>query len=138
MRLVAFEFEGEPVPAPRLTRGTLWTDRAQNYLGYKRALADALRAAHPQHVITLPATEFKKERSKAMKAYRDTRYELRYFVFSGKRPGDWDNFGKTVSDALKDAGLIPDDRHIKCGSWVVCDNDSRPRIEIELYKMERF
>lgn len=136
--LIRFVFPGSPVPYTRMTQGSRWTKAAQNYLGYRNALADALRFSFPGLVLP-PAPDarlFPKERKAYNKQHAGAVYALGVTAFIAADRGDWSNFYKTVEDALQCAGLIWNDRLIRCslGGWVVIDKEN-PRIVFELWRM---
>lgn len=59
------------------------------------------------------------------------RYRMLVTVFRKADAGDWDNFGKNVSDALEGA-LYDNDRRIKDARCVLEIDRIRPRVEVEV------
>jgi hypothetical protein len=116
----SFIFRQRPVPAVRTTRKMLWTKPAQNYAGYKQALADALAEAYPEHLIPpCPKATTKKadpvgwQARKDWKAkYKGLRFWLTCEFSDAPLVGDIDNLAKTVMDALQLAGIVPNDNTI--------------------------
>lgn len=129
-----FIFPGIPVPYVRMNHQNIWTERVQNYLAYKLALATSLRAKFPELVIEGPPTSDKKARAQFLKRHKSVSYRLDFRVFEPKEKGDWDNYGKGIGDALQDAGLIVNDKKIKTGSWVIGIDSADPRVEIVLFR----
>lgn len=132
--MLSFSFPGEAVPYVRMNHQNRWTDRVQNYLAYKRAFAGALAAAFPHLVDHGPPTEQKKERAAWLKLHKNTQYHLTFKVYEAKEKGDWDNYGKTIGDALQDSGVIPNDKKIKAGSFEILIDPANPRVELTLTK----
>jgi len=63
---------------------------------------------------------------------RGTVLELQYIVFTVNRRGraDWDNYGKTIGDALTKCGAIEDDRLILDGHGHLRIDPTNPRTVI--------
>ena len=132
---IEFTFHGSPVPAQRVQVGNRHGYNPAKYRKYKKALADALAKAFPEFVDKGPPTSNKKERRKWLKVNKDVQYRLDYWVFIKKDLGDWDNYGKSISDAIQNAGLVPDDKKIKKGSWEVQLDKENPRIHFRLERL---
>ncbi|MDQ7790318.1 MAG: RusA family crossover junction endodeoxyribonuclease [Clostridia bacterium] len=106
---------GRPVPAVRMTkRGKHINRRAQSYLAYKdeigwTARANRIRPFAPDVILEIM---------------------IRVYV-AGESPGDWDNYGKSVCDALNGVAY-DDDQQIKRGSVEVIHVDRRldQRVEV--------
>jgi len=133
-----FVFLGAPIPYTRMTQGTRWLKRSQNYLCYRNALADALRAAFPQWVVPeAPPSELKKERALYLKEQKKISYWLGVDVWFSWDSGDWDNAYKAVADSLQVAGFVWNDKRIvrSLGGWRYVDKDN-PRISIHLERFE--
>jgi Holliday junction resolvase RusA-like endonuclease len=129
---IEFVHHGEPVPAARARSGQGRTYTPEKYRAYKEGLATALMARFREILPEIPGTRIPKERKK----YLDqNRYRVEITVYRSKRTGDWDNFAKSVCDALQDAGLIADDSQIDEGHcWKRIDK-TNPRIEFELERI---
>lgn len=134
MQTLEFTFNGHPVPYTRMTQGTRWTQPAQNYLGYRNALADALRVKFPDWNIP-EAPQDKKQRQKYNAEQKKIFYSLGVDVYLSADKGDWSNFYKGVEDALQVAGLVWNDKQInRClGGFRVIDREN-PRIEMTLVR----
>lgn len=131
-------FSGAPIPYTRMTQGTRWTERSQNYLGYRNALADALRTAFPSWVIPQPPpVVLKKERAAYTKEQNKISYWLGVDVWFVRDSGDWDNAYKAVADSLQVAGIVWNDKRIvrSLGGWRYVDKEN-PRIKIHLERFE--
>lgn len=133
-----FTFIGPPVPYVRMTRTGIWTKAAQNYLGYKEALAEALKSKYPALVLPEPPpTSQKKERAAYNKEHRQATYELEVHVILHRERGDGDNYFKTVADALEHAGILWNDKRIKRGCFCVDESKqySCERIQFRLWEL---
>ena len=132
-----FIFPGHPVPYTRMTQGSRWTQAAQNYLGYRNALADALRAEFPNLVIPpAPPTSDVKARKAYNEQQKRIHYELGVDVFLARDAGDWSNFYKAVEDALQCAGLVWNDKQItRCLGGDRRIDKENPRVEIVLWRV---
>jgi len=91
--VIQFVVEGHPVPAPRITHGSRWRERVQRYMAYREQVAIAARNAGVGR-LTGPCE-----------------LAIRVWVKPGHQ-GDWDNYGKTVSDALLGIAY-EDDRQVR-------------------------
>ena len=109
--------KGQPIPAKRVTRHTLWTPQARLYADYKEVLAWELkRALKPYKPITSDIT------IKRLAFYRET-----------NRRADIDNLLKTVLESLALSGYIANDRQVVQVEKLTMEHGcSDPRIEIEL------
>ena len=126
-----FTYPFPPVPAsrPRVTqRGTFTPKR---YADYKKALTLALFKEFGFWAWDIPPVG-SKERSKWLKA---NRYGLQVDAFLDKDTGDWDNYGKAVSDALEQAGIIANDKQIDTATVNKSIDRKNPRLEIRLWKL---
>lgn len=117
MSFIDITFNGEPIPAVRVTGKSLWTPRAKRYAAYKKALAEYIQAQSRERMsgkLALVATY-----------YRST-----------KRRCDIDNLLKSTMDALTLAGVIGDDSQIEAVFAVKeLDKDS-PRVVFRLAVVE--
>lgn len=130
--LIHYTFPGIPIPAPRPRSGRHGVYNPSHYTVYKRALAEAIRSAYPDVVASVPS-----EREKCRTKWLATnRYHLVVTVYRAKRTGDWDNYAKTVCDALQDAGVIGNDNQIDAGGVILITDKADPRIEIWLNRIE--
>ena len=126
-----FTFPFAPVPASRprvTTRGTFTPKR---YRDFKKALALALFKEFGFWAWDIPPVGHK-ERSKYLKTHR---YGLVVDAYLDKDTGDWDNYGKCVSDALEQAGIIANDKQIDSGTVNKSIDRKNPRLEIRLWKL---
>lgn len=107
--------EGQPIPAMRVTRFTLW--KAKAYSDYKTALAWVIKTKlKPLKPITEDIT------IKSIAFYRE-----------GNRRADIDNLLKCVQDALQLSGYIKNDNQItEIEHLTVLHGCTDPRVEIEL------
>jgi Holliday junction resolvase RusA-like endonuclease len=118
-----FTFPHKPIPAVRTTGKMLWTKPAQNYAGYKQALATALAEAYPELVIPLcPPTTTKKADPTGWEARKgwdsEFKYQGYYLYVDFSNPNhisDIDNLEKAVMDALQLARIVPNDCQILTG-----------------------
>ena len=118
-----FTFPHKPLPAVRTTGKMLWTKPAQNYAGYKQALATALAEAYPELIVPpCPPAVTKKadpvgwEARKEWEAkYKHKTYYLFVDFVNPNHVSDIDNLEKAVMDALQLARLVPNDCMIKTG-----------------------
>lgn len=110
MRL-SFTVSGAPVTWKRTNRvdGRSLTPKGQR--AYQNAIAMRGRAARPS---TWPL---------------DARYRLVVTAYRASDQGDWDNYGKNVSDALEGV-LWSNDRRVKDGRCVLEIDRERPRLEV--------
>jgi hypothetical protein len=112
-----FTFPHKPLPAVRTTGKMLWTKPAQNYAGYKQALATALAEAYPDLVVPPcpPATTKKADpvgweaRKEWEAKYKGLEFWLTCEFSDAPKTSDLDNLAKTVMDALQLAGIVPND-----------------------------
>lgn len=106
---------GQPIPAKRVTRHTLWTARA--YSEYKETLAWHLKL-HLKPKTPL----FSDITIKRLSFYRKT-----------NQRADIDNLLKSVMEALAMSGYIANDRQVtRVEEMTVEHGSNNPRIEIEL------
>lgn len=133
---LSFTFHGSPVPYTRMTQKGIWRPDAQNYLGYRNALADAIKAKFPELIIPpAPPTSLPALRKKYNAEQNQYTYALGMDVILQRDTGDWSNYYKAVEDALQCARLIWDDRKMTDslgGRKRV--NAENPRVEIKLYR----
>lgn len=106
-------FPGRPVGYVRMTKAAIWRPDAQNYLGYRNALADAIRAAHPTLLLDAPLVSDKTNRNRFVKAQRARSFRLAVWVYAEDERGDLSNFIKTVEDAIQASDVIFNDSQIK-------------------------
>ena len=112
-----FTFPHKPLPAVRMTQGSKWRPNAQNYIGYKGALATALAEAYPHLVVPPcpPATTKKADpigwqaRKEWEAKYKGLEFWLTCHFSDAPKTSDLDNLAKTVMDALQLAGIVPND-----------------------------
>jgi len=130
-----FVFSGRPVPYVRMTKASMWTTTAQNYLGYQHALANALKATFPKLILPgAPPTSTPALRNKYNKDQKRYVYALYVNVYVNKSHGDWDNYYKTVADVLQNAGIIWNDKMIKSSLGGSVYQDEDERIEFKLLR----
>ena len=118
-----FTFPHKPLPAVRMTQGSKWRPNAQNYIGYKLALAKALAEAYPHLVVPPcpPATTKKADydgwlaRKKWEWSHKHKTYYLFVDFVNPNHVSDIDNLEKAVMDALQLSRLVPNDCMIKTG-----------------------
>ncbi|AVX21616.1 Holliday junction resolvase RusA (prophage-encoded endonuclease) [Carboxydocella sporoproducens DSM 16521] len=115
-----FEFvvPGRPVPAVRMTqRGKFVKERAQQYLAYKEAVAWYAVRAGVRRINGPVAVEI-------------------IIHLADKKAGDWDNYGKAITDALNKVAY-KDDRQIVDGRVIkrLCDKGEE-RAEVRIWKVE--
>ena len=104
-------FEGQPLPAPRVTKRSLYI-RGKEYAVWKEALAWHLKK------MLRPAEE--KVHIVSVKFYRE-----------GKRTADIDNLLKGVLEAFEMAGIVKNDSEIRSiGMMSVSYDSKKPRVEI--------
>lgn len=119
MRIVCnFTVRGEPVPKGRprfnFRTGRVYTpDRTAEA---EKRIGEYLKVAVP-HLV--PATG--RIRFKAV------------FYMKGVGRGDWDNYGKLVSDALNGKAWL-DDKQVKEAEVLLISNSGNPRIDIIVYE----
>lgn len=110
---ISFTVPGRPVPAVRMTRDSKWLNpQAQRYLDYKAVVAWTAKQAGVQPVtgpVSLVA-----------------RVYLR-----GKAGGDWDNYAKSLCDALNGVAW-QDDRQVVDGRVVIVRGAAEDKVEIEI------
>jgi hypothetical protein len=112
---------GPVVPCVRMTKGTRWTPRSQNYLGYQAMLADNLVAAYPGLVLPpCPPSCTKRDNPAQFQARKDWEAKHREAVYvlvvsaNVHNPNsDASNVLKTIEDALQRSGIIHNDCKIK-------------------------
>jgi Holliday junction resolvase RusA-like endonuclease len=56
------------------------------------------------------------------------------FYLKGEGRGDWDNFGKLVSDALNGRAWN-DDRQVRMAGVNIYSHSQEPRTEVEIYDL---
>lgn len=129
---IEFTFHGEPVPAarPRVTRNGSFTP--EKYAAYKKSLTAALNAEYGFYGWDIPPTTVPTERQKWMKA---NRYRLAITAYVSSLRADWDNLGKTVSDAIEQAGIIANDSQIDDAQVLKVRDKASPRVEIKLWRL---
>lgn len=111
--MIKFTIPGHPVPAVRMTQRGKWVKkRAQKYLRYKDMVAWAAK------VVGVKPT--------------DKPVAILIDVYVNGRPGDWDNYGKVICDALNGIAW-KDDRQVKDGRVRVheCGKEEE-RVEVEI------
>jgi Holliday junction resolvase RusA-like endonuclease len=115
----SFIFHGHPVAAARMTQNTKWSKPAKAYLAYKHALGNAIARAYPHLVLPEPPpASDNKARKKYNAQYSSLRYSITITVWTKKGTplSDWDNYAKTVCDALALSRVIWNDKLIAYGS----------------------
>ena len=137
LSVINFTFPGPPVAAVRMTRASMWRPQAQNYIGYRNALADKLRAQYPDWQVGKPPT-VAKERTKWIKEQKRYFYRLGVSAYVESDRADWDNLYKSAADSIQCAGLIWNDRLIEesLGGVRKIDKEN-PRLEITLERVLR-
>ena len=107
--------KGQPIPAKRVTRHTLWM--AKEYAEYKQFVAWQLRKyLHPKVAITEDIT------IKRLAFYRRT-----------NRRADIDNLLKSIMEALALSGYIANDKQVVGVENMTVEHGSdNPRVEITL------
>lgn len=130
---ITLTLPGRPVPAVRMTQRSKFVDpQAQRYLVYKRAVGYyALAAKVPR---PLPWEWVGISLNVYLRAIRVKGAPARL----PKNAGDWDNYAKSVQDALQAAGVLANDRcviegHVKLH---MCDTDGQQRVEVEMWPVE--
>lgn len=134
-----FWFPGHPVPAVRMTRGSMWTQAAQNYIGYKMAFAEALATEFPEWVLKdIPPVEDKKARARFTKAQQEIFYrlEMGIYTFPYAKRGDADNYCKSVMDALQASGIVWNDKQIVDSRPIVRPGDKGAGVFLRLQQFE--
>lgn len=127
-----FTFHGEPVPAsrPRVTKFGAYN--SAKYTAYKSSLIQAIKKDFGFYTWDIPKPG-DKDRSKFLK---NNRYSLTLEVFTLTDKGDFDNYAKSVSDALEQAGIIGNDKQIdEAHIFKTVDKDN-PRISITLNQLK--
>jgi len=138
-----FTFPHKPLPAVRTTGKMLWTKPAQNYAGYKQALATALAEAYPELIVPPcpPATTKKADpvgwqaRKEWEAIHKAKRYRLACFFSQAPKASDLDNLVKTVMDALQLARILPNDCMVEILHGAKFYGDS-PYTQIQLNLLE--
>ncbi|GAW28973.1 RusA family crossover junction endodeoxyribonuclease [Carboxydocella sp. ULO1] len=115
-----FEFEvpGRPVPAVRMTqRGKFVKQRAQQYIAYKELVTWYAIKAGIKRINGPVAVEI-------------------IIYLADKKAGDWDNYGKAITDALNKVAY-KDDRQIVDGRVIkrLCDKGEE-RAVVRIWKVE--
>lgn len=137
VRSLSFVFAGPVVPYTRMTQGTRWTKRAQNYLGYRNALADAVRKVFPDWQLPERNKDDKKTDKAWLKEQKARLFALGCNVFFPADNADWSNGLKVIEDALQCAGVLWNDKRIiqSLGGIRAVDKHN-PRIEFELRELK--
>lgn len=107
--------KGQPIPAKRVTRATLW--KARDYAEFKENLAWEMKS-----LLTFnePLTE-------------DITIKRLAFYRKGNRRADIDNLLKAVMEALALCGYIANDKQVVgITNMTMLHGSDDPRIEIEL------
>jgi Holliday junction resolvase RusA-like endonuclease len=127
-----FTFQGEPVPAkrPRVTKFGTYTPK--EYKDYKSDLIEAIKKDFGFYVWDIPEPGTK-ERTHYLKNYR---YRLDLNIYTSKDSGDYDNYAKSVGDALEQAGIIGNDKQIDEAHIFKAIDKDNPRIEITLNQLK--
>lgn len=134
--MIELEVLGRPIPAVRMTQRSKYNDNAQDYLVYKSSISLLIQLKYPELILAIPPTSIPKERSKFNKTQSDIQYRLYVEVYKAdKRGGDWDNFGKTVGDALEQSEVIFNDKQITDGQVKVFLDKENPRLYFRLEKI---
>lgn len=112
--LVTFTVPGHPVPAVRMTQKSKWYGKAKRYLDYKERVGWYAKEAGIRQ-IRGPA-----------------QLVVRVYVRPSHQ-GDWDNYGKTVSDALNGVAW-EDDRQVRRATVEIIPvrRQEEERVEIEV------
>jgi Holliday junction resolvase RusA-like endonuclease len=139
LSVITFTFPGHPIAAVRMTQASMWRPASQNYIAYRNALADNLRAKYPSwQVGEPPPASLKKERAAWNKEQKRFFYRLGVDVYLQSDRGDWDNYYKAAADSIQCAGLIYNDRLIEeCTGGVRRIDKDNPRMVIVLEKVLR-
>lgn len=136
---IELTLNGNPIPAsrPRLSYKTGQVYHEQKYKRFKKRLADAIKFRFGHLAADVPD---KKESALRKKYLKHVRFGLLVIIVpeSGQHRGDWDNYGKTVSDAIEDSGIIANDKQI-VEAWISVrepDKDN-PHLYFRLFKLEK-
>lgn len=130
--MIDFVFHGEPVPAQRTRSSNGRHYTPEKYAEYKKALAAALHAEYAYCTWDIPAQDEPTRRKKWIKS---NRYKLRAHVYRSIQRGDWDNFGKSISDAIEQAGIIANDCQIDWAEIRLLSDNKAPRVEFWLERI---
>lgn len=57
----------------------------------------------------------------------------RFYLRDGRSEPDADNLMAAVNDALEDAGILGNDRQIRCGTFTKSWDKANPRVELTLH-----
>jgi Holliday junction resolvase RusA-like endonuclease len=134
--VVRFFFPGEPVPAARPQGGKWGYYTPAKYRAYKSRLVSYIRSHYITNLISAPSTVNKSLRAKFLKQQKGVKYLFNLIVYPKYDRGDWDNYGKSVCDALEQSELIFNDKQIKKAYVEVMDpNKDDLGIQVELKKM---
>lgn len=137
-RSFEFTFPGPPVPYTRMTRASMWTKAAQNYLGYRNALADTIRAKYTDWKLPPRPSKDEKKADKAwLKVQKQRFFALGVNVWLASDNADWDNVLKATTDAIQASGIIWNDKQVKVclGGTREVDKEN-PRIEFLFGEIE--
>lgn len=113
-----FLIKGQPLPRPRprvSRRGTYFPKKYQDYF---------------ESIIEILRYQFLKNRWKQIK---HNCHLIVYFYRKGKLRSDWDNLGKSISDALQQAGIIENDNLIICAHITIIYGSTDPKTEITIW-----
>lgn len=134
-KLYAFDVPGQPVPAPRMTRYSAFSQvSSHRYYAYCDAVRAALLDAYPTDSLlsyTIARTKHPFDLThKVRAAVAIVRYSL-YFQVTRRgtcRHGDPDNIAKSLLDAL-----FVDDRHVLPQCLGMTCGDPFPRAHVEVH-----
>lgn len=124
MTTLRFTVPGRPIPCgrPKVARGGRRTFMPARTQDYKKTITEAARAA-------LEQTPNFDANAQA--------YAVSIVVWRAVRTGDWDNFGKSVCDAVN-AVAYPDDRLIEDGHVQLRIDRKNPRVDVEIWPVDPF
>lgn len=130
--MIEFTFHGEPVPAQRTRSSNGRHYTPEKYAEYKKALAAALHAEYGYYAWDIPTQDEPSKRRKWMQA---NRYNLKVHAYMASMRGDWDNIGKSISDAIEQAGIIANDCQIDKATVERFQDKKNPRVEFWLERI---
>lgn len=127
--MIELTMDGPPVPAsrPKFYNGVAVTPK--EYRQYKQALINALIEEYPEirdQTLALQRLSAYHRRKK------QKRYKLTGQLWLPHDKGDWDNYGKTIGDALEQAGMLTNDRLIDDGHIQKSFGSDNPRVYLRL------
>lgn len=128
---IEFTIPGDPVPKAKLTRGQQWTEKAQNYAGYKKHVQQCIQPA----LIALAVDLREQDKKKLQKGERylkpisiNQKMGMSLFIhFRDEQHGDPENIFGTIADAL-----FVQDKHLAI-TGVDFDHDaSKVGVEVKI------